>query len=179
MKIAKKIIESDTYYSRESVSNIAQELGYVITLTGNSDYYNSYLNKINKVTANDIKRVANKYLTKNNSAISTILPERKDSIASLNNKSTHTADLISSNNTTTKYKLDNNATLLLTDNVYNDIVAISIQMKGGKFLEPIRGTSTLFADLLMKGTEKYSAFSALNATLPAEMAVSLFSIALL
>lgn len=157
LKIAKKIIESDTYYSRESVSNIAQELGYVITLTGNSDYYNSYLNKINKVTANDIKRVANKYLTKNNSAISTILPERKDCIAPLNNKSTHTADLISSNNTTTKYKLDNNATLLLTDNVYNDIVAISIQMKGGKFLEPVRGTSTLFADLLMKGTEKYSA----------------------
>ena len=157
LKIAKKIIESDTYYSRESVSNIAQELGYVITLTGNSDYYNSYLNKINKVTANDIKRVANKYLTKNNSAISIILPERKDCIAPLNNKSTHTADLISSNNTTTKYKLDNNATLLLTDNVYNDIVAISIQMKGGKFLEPVRGTSTLFADLLMKGTEKYSA----------------------
>ena len=157
LKIAKKIIESDTYYSRESVSNIAQELGYVITLTGNSDYYNSYLNKINKVTANDIKRVANKYLTKNNSAISIILPERKDCIAPLNNKSTHTADLISSNNTATKYKLDNNATLLLTDNVYNDIVAISIQMKGGKFLEPVRGTSTLFADLLMKGTEKYSA----------------------
>lgn len=157
LKIAKKIIESDTYYSRESVSNIAQELGYVITLTGNSDYYNSYLNKINKVTANDIKRVANKYLTKNNSAISIILPERKDCIAPLNNKLTHTADLISSNNTTTKYKLDNNATLLLTDNVYNDIVAISIQMKGGKFLEPVRGTSTLFADLLMKGTEKYSA----------------------
>ena len=47
--------------------------------------------------------------------------------------------------------------MLITDNNYNDIVAISIQIKGGKFLEPKRGTSTLFADLLMKGTEKYSA----------------------
>lgn len=157
LKIAKKVIETDTYYSRESVSNIAQELGYVITLTGNSEYYNSYLNKINKVTANDVKRVANKYLTKNNSAISIILPERKNDIAITEVKTNHSATLISSNDTISKYKLDNNATMLISDNNYNDIVAISIKIKGGNFLEPKRGTSTLFADLLMKGTEKYSA----------------------
>lgn len=157
LKIAKKIIETDTYYSRESVSNIAQELGYIITLTGGCEYYNSYLNKINKVTVNDVKRVANKYLNKNNSAISIILPERTEQTVSTNKESQHTAKQISSNETTKKYKLDNNATILLTDNTYNDIVAISIQIKGGNFLEPKKGTATLFANLLMKGTNKYSA----------------------
>lgn len=157
LKIAKKIIETDTYYSRESVSNIAQELGYIITLTGGSEYYNTYLDKISKVTTADVKRVANKYLNKNNSAISIILPERREVKPETPNNDKHTAKLVSSNETTEKYKLDNSATLLLTQNSYNDIVAISILVNGGNFLEPKRGTSRLFADLLMKGTEKYSA----------------------
>ncbi len=157
LKIAKKIIETDTYYSRESVSNIAKELGYIITLTGSTDYYNNYLNKINKVTAADVKRVADKYLTKNNSAISCVLPESQNVKQERIKTQNHKSELISSNSTTKKLKLDNNATMLLTDNSYNDIVAISIMAKGGNFLEPQRGTSRLFADLLMKGTKKYSA----------------------
>lgn len=157
LKIAKKIIETDTYYSRESVSNIAKELGYIITLTGSTDYYNNYLNKINKVTAADVKRVADKYLTKNNSAISCVLPESQNVKEERTKTQNHKSELISSNSTTKKLKLDNNATILLTDNSYNDIVAISIMAKGGNFLEPQRGTSRLFADLLMKGTKKYSA----------------------
>ena len=157
LKIAKKIIESDTYYSRESVSNIAKELGYIITLTGSIDYYNDYLNKISKVTAADVKRVANKYLLKNNCAVSLVLPENQNISIEKNKSNNHKAELISSNSSTKKLKLDNNATLLLTDNKYNDIVAITVLAKGGNFLEPQRGTSRLFADLLMKGTKKYSA----------------------
>ena len=158
LKIAKKIIETDTYYSRESVSNIAQELGYVITLTGGSNYYNEYLNRINKVTAADVKRVANKYLTQNNSAVSLVLPESQKETAQVNTSpKKHTANLVSSNDNTKKFVLDNNATLLVTDNQYNDIVAIALFAKGGNFLEPRRGTSRMFADLLMKGTKQYSA----------------------
>ncbi|MGN1152632.1 MAG: M16 family metallopeptidase [Candidatus Gastranaerophilaceae bacterium] len=157
LKIAKKTIETDTYYSRESASNIAQEMGYTITLTGDIDYYNNYLNKINKVTSADVKRVANKYLTKNNSAVSLVLPEEKETNNISNKKTTCSAILVSSNDTTEKYKLNNNATLLITDNKYNDIVAISLMARGGNFLEQQKGTSRLFADLLLKGTKKYSA----------------------
>lgn len=157
LKIAKKIIETDTYYSRESISNIAQELGYVITLTGSVEYYNNYLNRINKVTIQDVKKVANKYLTKNNSAISVVLPNEPATELKSSEAIKHTALLLSSNATTKKYKLDNQATMLITDNSYNDIVAISILARGGNFLEPRRGTSKLFADLLMKGTKQYSA----------------------
>lgn len=157
LKIAKKTIEADTYYSRESVSNIAQELGYTITLTGNTDFYNSYLSKVNKVTAADVKRVANKYLTMTNCAISLVLPEANKTDKVTEQKTNCSSILLSSNDTTKKYKLNNNATMLITDNKYNDIVAISILARGGDFLEPKRGTSRLFADLLLKGTRKYSA----------------------
>src|SRR5574344_1843031 len=157
LKIAKKMIESDTYYTRRSSDLIASELGYISTLTNSTDYYNTYLPKINKVTAYDVKRVANKYLTTNNSAISFVLPKGEESKQEVSTSKTHKAQLLSSNSTTKKYQLDNNATLLLTDSSYNDIVAISISAKGGNFLENKKGTSKLFADLLLKGTKQYSA----------------------
>jgi len=156
LKIAKKMIETDTYYSRESVSNISSELGYISTITNSTDYYNTYLPRINKVTAYDVKRVANKYLNKNNCAISLVLPKKEEVKQEKTTPIKHTAQLLSSNSTTKKYQIDNNTTILMTDNKYNDIIAISISAKGGNFIAPKKGTSNLFADLLLKGTKQYS-----------------------
>ena len=55
-----------------------------------------------------------------------------------------------------KYELSNGATLLLTPNKVNDIVAISIFSKGGELTETIPGTADLTASVLTKGTKKYS-----------------------
>ena len=46
---AKNKIIQDTYYNRESTSNIASELGYVLALTNSSDLYKNYVNSIKKV----------------------------------------------------------------------------------------------------------------------------------
>ena len=158
LNTAKKIIESETYYSRESVSNIASEMGYVITLTGGTKYYEDYLKNINKVTAEDVKRAANKYLI--NCAISTVLPKEFENIHECAESKTcpqNKATLLTSNNTTSKYRYDNGLTLLLSDTNYNDIEAISIIQKGGDFLAPKKGTGSLYGELLLKGTKKYSA----------------------
>ena len=64
--------------------------------------------------------------------------------------------LISENQFTRKYELSNGSTLLLTPNISNEIVAISIFANGGNFLQEKYGTSSLMADAMMKGTEKYS-----------------------
>jgi len=162
LSTAKKMIESDTYYSRESVSNIATEMGYVAALTGGTKYYEDYLKNINKVTADDVKRVANKYLIKTNSAVSVVLPkefENTHECAAITpaQPSNHSAKLVTSNKTTSKYTYDNGMTLLMSDTSYNDIVAISIIQKGGDFLSSKKGTSSLYGDLLLKGTDKYSA----------------------
>lgn len=159
---AKKMIESTTYYERESVSNIATEMGYMVTLTGNTKSYEDYLSNINKVTLADVKRVANKYLAKQNSAVSVILPKSYEGTKDISNVNKQTDKknnfkVKSSNGTTQEYIYDNGLTLLFSDASYNDIIAFSIISKGGEFLASKRGVGSLYGDMLLKGTKKYTA----------------------
>ena len=59
------MIIQDTYYSRESTSNISSELGYILALTNSSDLYNNYVENIKTVTAEDVKTAAEKFLGQN------------------------------------------------------------------------------------------------------------------
>ena len=152
---AKKAITQDTYYARESTSDISTELGYIMALTDSSQIYDKYVEEINKVSAQDIKAAAQKYLGINRSAISAILPKQDTSISKKTEKK-HTAAKISENSDIQKYKLDNNATLLVNENKSNDIIAINIFMKGGEFVETKSGEATLAASTLLKGTSNYS-----------------------
>ncbi len=157
VQLAQNIIERDTYYARESITNIAQEIGYTFVTTGSTKFYENYISNIKKVTAADVKRVANKYLGVEKSAVSIVLPEKSNEVQISNKKNLDTtAKLISENNQTQKYLLANGATLILTPNTANDIIAISIFCKGGEFLENIPGTGKLTASVMMKGTKKYS-----------------------
>ncbi|MBR6127775.1 insulinase family protein, partial [bacterium] len=152
---AKKKIIQDTYYSRESTSNIASELGYIFTLTGNSSLYEGYLNGIKKVTALDVQNVAKKVLGLNKCAVSIVLPEslKNPPIAEARQSS---YSKVSEKSGTEKYVMDNGATLLVNKNKNNDIIAIEIFAKGGEFIEKIAGEGTLTAPLMFKGTKKYS-----------------------
>lgn len=157
LNIAKSIIERDTYYERESIENISSGIGYTTVLTGNPKYYDEYLNKIKNVTAREVQAVARKYLNENESAVSVVLPE-KEKTAQIDAKPPveHNAKLLQQTKATQKYELDNGATLLLSPNDLNDIVAISIYVKGGEFLEKIPGVSNVMSTVMMKGTKKYS-----------------------
>lgn len=155
LNTAKKVIEQDTYYSRESTSNIASELGYIMALTGSPDLYNNYLQNIKKVTARDVQLAAQKYLGVNKSAVSVILPKSLENV-SKPAPETHTAKKITEADGISKYVIDNKATLLLNKHNNNDIVAISIIAKGGEFLEKKIGEGTLTAGVMLKGTQKYS-----------------------
>ena len=157
LRLAKNVIERNTYYERESISNIAGEIGYTYVTTDDIKFYENYLENIKKVTADDIKRVANKYLGSEKSAVSIVLPQKSKEVK-ISNVTTNSkpAKLISENKNTQKYELSNGAILLLTPNKVNDIVAISIFSKGGEFTEAIPGTADLTAAVLTKGTKKYS-----------------------
>lgn len=72
---AKNIIERDTFYARESTSNIANELGYTTLVYGDAKYYDEYIDNIKKVTKADLIRVAKKYLNPNHAVISIMLPD--------------------------------------------------------------------------------------------------------
>ncbi len=156
---AKNIIERNTHYSRESISNIAMEMGYTVVLTGTPDDYNNYLEGIKKVTTEDVLRVAKKYLSENKSAVSIVMPqnyvEKSKSDCDIKTKQ-HSAKLVKSAYNTNKYILDTGATLLINKHQNNDIVAFAIRAKGGEFLEKIYGTANIVAGTALKGTKKYS-----------------------
>lgn len=157
LTLAKNIIERNTYYSRESITNIATEIGYTVALTNDIKFYDNYLCNIKSVTKDDVKRVAEKYLGINKSAVSIILPkDAKEIPVSDITKPSGSAEFISENSETQKYKLSNGATLLYTPNTVNDIIAISIDAKGGQLIEKKSGTSKLTASAMMKGTKNYS-----------------------
>ena len=157
VNLAKNVIERDTYYSRESITNIATEIGYTMALTNDIKFYDNYLDNIKNVTKEDVKRVAEKYLGLNRSAVSIVLPESAKNIPVANIKqSKGSAELVSQNTDTQKYKLSNGATLLYTPNTANDIIAMSIYIKGGQLSEKKIGTGNLVASAMLKGTKSYS-----------------------
>ena len=160
LKLAKNMIERDTYYSRESISNITSEIGYTFVTTDDIKFYENYLSEIKRVTAADVKRVANKYLGKNKSAVSVVLPLECENLTKKNEvKITElkSAKLISENNSTQKYLLTNNAAVLITPNEINDIIAICIYAKGGTLTEKTPGTAQITAAVMLNGTKNYSA----------------------
>lgn len=157
LSLAKNIIERNTYYSRESITNIATEIGYTMALTNDIKFYDTYLDKIKSVSKDEVKRVANKYLGENRSAVSIILPESSKNIPVANKiQNLGTAELVSESNGTQKYHLSDGATMLYTPNSSNDIIAISIYAKGGQLLDKIAGTTNLTAATMMKGTKNYT-----------------------
>ncbi len=154
---AKNIIERDTYYSRESVSNIASEIGYTVTVTGDINFYKNYLDNINKVTVEDLKRVAKSYLNADEAVVSIILPskEGKPEIEKTETKN-YSAKVVNSDGITTKYQLENGAILVITKNTSNDIIAMEMTSRGGNNLEKIPGIASITADTMLKGTKKYT-----------------------
>ena len=155
LNVAIKTIEQDTYYARESTSDISTELGYIMTVSGNADLYNEYVANIKKVSAKDVQRVAQKYLGVNKSAVSIALPKKMETNVE-KAEVKHSAQKISENNGTSHYLLDNNSTLLINKHQNNDIVGMSIIMRGGEFLEKFAGEGLLTAAVMTKGTQKYS-----------------------
>ena len=158
LKLAKNIIERSTYYSRESITNIATEIGYTMALTNDIKFYDTYLDNIQNVSKEDVKKVAEKYLGINKSAVSIVLPKsaKEIPVASLTQQAPATAELVSENAQTQKYKLSDGATMLYTPNNVNDIIAISIYAKGGQLAEQKAGTANLTATAMMRGTKNYT-----------------------
>ena len=156
LNTAKKMVEQETYYDRESTSNIATELGYTVMLTDNTDMYKNYVSDIKKVTAREVQVAAQKYLGVNKSAVSIALPKSMENVKPpvLTN---HSAQKIAENSGMEKYKIDNKSTLILNKHNNNDIIAINIIAKGGEFAEKKIGEGTLAAGVMLKGTKKYSA----------------------
>lgn len=153
------IIERDTYYSRESISNISSEIGYIKIVFDDIDMYENYVKDIKKITPQEIQLAAKKFLNTNKMATSIVLPKdynyEKNNIEEKTNNNVQ-AKLIAENAEIQKYLLPNGTTVLFNQNPTNDIIAIEIYAKGGKLLEKKSGIGSILANAMMKGTKKYT-----------------------
>lgn len=173
---AKKMLERETLYSRESVSDFASEIGYSTTITGDWKFYENYLKNINKITAKDIQKVAKKYLEPEHTVISVVSPKNysdnntsetaitsncpskiesiiPDKFENPKHHKCYRHDTIGKHD---KYFLDNNAVMILDKHKENQIIAISIKVKGGDYTDKIKGLSKITAQMILSGTKKYS-----------------------
>ena len=73
---AKRQIESDSIYARETMNGRARRLGFFAYLARNPDYEKVYLDQIQKVDSREIQRVAQKYLSSSRLAIAGLVPEK-------------------------------------------------------------------------------------------------------
>jgi len=154
---AKNQIKTDTYYARESISNITDDLGYDFTFSSNPNYYENYLKNIEKVSKKDIVDVAKKYLTFDKYALSIVRPNGFKQISNVENKQNWGAvKVLEVLDNTKKVLLNNGATLITKKKKTNSIVAIDISIKGAKALEDKPLSAMLASASATTGSKNYT-----------------------
>lgn len=174
LKKAKNILERSYIYSNESVEDIANTIGYNMTLGNDLKYYKNYIEEVKKINEKDILNVANQYLNPEKMAISLLLPEktklganscgytpkhiaaRADGLLTFNYKPQ--TNQLSKNPPLQVYKNTavGGAQLIIEKNDNNDIVAVEIFIKGGEFLAK-PGVCNVLVKTLLRGTKTASA----------------------
>lgn len=165
---AKFNLESDFIYSRETMDGIASKLGYFDTTLGDINYEKKYLDGIRKVSSDDIKRVAGKYLKTSAFSATVILPEEEKTLVtdSLIMTAAQEADAAARKDflgkktgaDTVKVRLDNGITLIVKEAHANPTVAFYAAFPGGLRFEDARtnGAGNFTAGMLTMGTKKHS-----------------------
>lgn len=75
LKKAKKKLKAGFAENSETVSDIAENIGFYMTVCNKLEYVEEYINVIDTISQEDIKQVAQKYITPNHATISILMPE--------------------------------------------------------------------------------------------------------
>lgn len=138
---AKNMIRASYVYSAETVQGRARQIGNFQILTGDPDFIDSFLTKVDRVTGDDVKRVLEKYITGKDSALVAMLPKG------------------SSNPYT--FQLKNGLTCVVNKNKASPSFAFRIGFAGGVKEEPKgkNGIFNILSRMLLKGTKDKDAFT--------------------
>jgi zinc protease len=144
----KKIVLSQELASLRTMRGQATDLGTNWFLTRNLNFSREYLDKIQKVTLDDIKRVAVQYLTDENLTIVSLNPR-----GSLKSKSEAAVPAVIGQ--IQKFELSNGLRLLVREDTRLPLIAVSAVFRGGLLVETkaTSGITRLVAKSLLKGTK--------------------------
>jgi zinc protease len=154
LKRAKNKIVADHVFSQESAQSQARQLATDWVATGDPYFSDTYVSRIQQVTLEAVRRVAQKYLTKDQITVAVVKPS---SVASEQGGS---QPVETSESQIRKRALPNQMTLLLKRNTAAPIVLFMFVVNGGLRFEPVDkpGLSRFMAGLLTKGTANRNKF---------------------
>ncbi len=150
---AKNKVLADHIFDQESVQRRASQVAIDWVGTGDPYFSENYASKIQGVTSEDVRQVAEKYFQRDRMTLAVVKPPKE----SLNSQE---LPLPASGLQQEVHKiiLPNEMTLLLKESTAAPIVAIEFILNGGLRFEPVEkpGISHFMASLLTKGTKNRS-----------------------
>src|SRR5213595_2337458 len=149
---AKKITLSHHLGSLTTMRGQASDIGSNWFLTRNLNFSRDYLDVVQKVTLDDIKRVAANYLTENNLTAISLNPKGSLAAKSEGAKVGAAGEI-------QKFELSNGLRLLVREDPRLPLVAIGAAFRGGLLAETPQnnGVTHLMAKVLLKGTRTRTA----------------------
>ncbi len=170
LKKAKRQVLSEYIFGHQKASQVAYTQAVDEAFAGDFQFSRKYIKGVNKVTNEDIKRVARQYLKK--SALTTVIlrPEQKK-IATRLEPAEKVAGVIQ------KYVLGNGLTVLLREDHEFPLVSIRFLCNGGTRQEKVEynGISKLTASLWIRGTKSQTAKQIAEKTEDLGMALGSYS----
>src|SRR5881628_3693627 len=149
---AKKITLSHHLGALTTMRGQASDIGSNWLLTRDLNFSRHYLDAVQKVTLDDIKRVAATYLTENNLTVVSLNPKGSLTGKAETAKPTAAGEI-------QKFELSNGLRLLVREDPRLPIVAMGAVFRGGLLAETpqTNGITRLMAKVLLKGTKTRTA----------------------
>jgi zinc protease len=148
---AKKLAVSGYLFEKTSISGNTSKIGVDLITTNDENFSYNYVENLKKVTPEDIKRAANKYLSKSNYARTMIVSKQ-------NKKGLEKEENVRESQVK-KITLDNGIRVILKDISDVSVVNYAVFFKGGQTYDKIYnqpGVFSFYGSMLSKGTKKYS-----------------------
>ena len=149
---AKKIMLSHHFGALTTMRGQASDVGSNWLLTRNLNFSRDYLDAVQKVTLDDIKRVATSYLTEQNLTVISLNPKGSLAVKTEGPKVIGAGEI-------QKFELSNGLRLLVREDPRLPLVAMGAVFRGGLLAENTQdnGVTHLMAKALLKGTKTRTA----------------------
>jgi zinc protease len=150
---AKKQVTADHIFGKQAADDVASSLASSYIATGDPYFDDLYVEGIQNVTTEDVRRVAREYLRRERITAALLRPPQPKKVEEGAISSRHLSEI-------EKRVLSNGMTLLLRENAALPIVTFQLFGKGGQRYEPAQqpGISLFTMELLTKGTKTRSKY---------------------
>jgi len=150
LETAKRMVMGDRILAHETIEGQAGDLSEGMAVAGNSDFYDRYVEGINKVSKLDIRRAASQYLNEDNLTEVSLVPKGSETLPFVSVPRALMEEKFE------KRTLTNGLILLTRVNAKIPAVSITVVFSGGLIAEnkSNNGISGLTAKMLLDGTKE-------------------------